>query len=239
MKIFPLLVLSQQALAWEVKVNSVGEELMWAAYEVPYSINTGDSQGLSEKDVIEAITLASDAWDGGGLVFKYEGKTRKQKADYSDKVFAIAFEENWQEDPGVLALTYTWSDPAGEIVHFDMIVNAENFDWALNGAEGKHDLQNALTHEFGHALGLDHSDTPEASMAPTASAGEIAKRDLDGDDYDGYLYLYPGNGLADGDSRFGKLGSGGSCSQAPKNLGMAGVLWGLLLLRRRQWDKWK
>jgi hypothetical protein len=70
---------------------------------------------------------------------------------------------------GELALTTIWSRPCGEIVEADVEVNAEtsatgsNFMWAdLDDATGPnrsslHDLQNALTHEMGHFIGLDHT----------------------------------------------------------------------------------
>jgi len=72
-------------------------------------------------------------------------------------------------EAGELALTTVWSRPCGEIVEADVEVNAEmggtgsNFDWAdLDTATGAnrsvlHDLQNALTHEMGHFIGLDHT----------------------------------------------------------------------------------
>ncbi len=48
-----------------------------------------------------------------------------------------------------------------------------------------------MTHEFGHALGLEHSDEPQASMASTTSIGETTKRDLHQDDVQGFVTLYP------------------------------------------------
>lgn len=69
--------------------------------------------------------------------------------------------------PGELALTTVWSKTCGEIVEADVEVNADRsvpgagFMWAdldVAGEEGqRHDLQNALTHEMGHFIGLDHT----------------------------------------------------------------------------------
>jgi hypothetical protein len=42
-----------------------------------------------------------------------------------------------------------------------------------------YDIQNTMTHEAGHVLGLDHTDFPGSTMNPTAPRGEITKRDLD------------------------------------------------------------
>jgi hypothetical protein len=69
--------------------------------------------------------------------------------------------------PGELALTTVWSWGCGQIVDADVEVNAERnasgvavFVWTdvvTTGATGDHDLQNALTHEMGHFIGLDHT----------------------------------------------------------------------------------
>jgi hypothetical protein len=62
---------------------------------------------------------------------------------------------------GELALTTVWSRACGEIVEADVEVNAStDFNWAdlsSNNNPGLHDLQNALTHEMGHFIGLDHT----------------------------------------------------------------------------------
>jgi MYXO-CTERM domain-containing protein len=65
---------------------------------------------------------------------------------------------------GVVALTSTWARADGHIVDADVRVNAVdnkfvNIDTGFvppNG-DGVMDLQNALTHELGHLLGLGHS----------------------------------------------------------------------------------
>jgi hypothetical protein len=68
--------------------------------------------------------------------------------------------------PGQLALTTIWSKACGQIVEADVEVNADQsgpgagFMWAdldVTDVGGRHDLQNALTHEMGHFIGLDHT----------------------------------------------------------------------------------
>jgi hypothetical protein len=129
--------------------------------------------------------------------------------------------------PGELALTTVWSRSCGEIVEADVEVNADtspgsnDFMWAdldvttVNG--GYHDLQNALTHEMGHFIGLDHTCGPaaatvgevddqgqpvpdcsdatlaemDATMYPSAQAGDLSKRTLSPDDVNGLCSIYP------------------------------------------------
>jgi len=151
--------------------------------------------------------------------------------------------------PGELALTTVWSRSCGEIVEADVEVNADAstssaFMWAdldattTNG--GYHDLQNALTHEMGHFIGLDHTcelapgaaagevdnlgnpvpdcgDSTlaemEATMYPSSEAGDVSKRTLSQDDRDGLCAIYPlgTNPVTCG----GGSGSSGGCAVAP------------------------
>lgn len=96
-------------------------------------------------------------------------------SDYTDLTFTakrtnpvdieIRFEEgeHGDRDPfdgagGVLAHAYFPS--SGGDAHFD-----DDEDWSINSAHGTTLLQVAA-HEFGHSLGLTHSDVGSAVMAP-------------------------------------------------------------------------
>jgi hypothetical protein len=138
-------------------------------------------------------------------------------------VNAIYFDERWTHDPTLLGLTFVWSTTKGEIVGFDMALNATHHDWSVDGAEDKNDLLNTLSHEFGHTLGVDHSPTIEtATMYPSSFPGEIIKRDLDADDIDALLYLY-----ADADPTEAASGGATGCSTAPHNPAQT---WDLVML---------
>jgi hypothetical protein len=103
----------------------------------------------------------------------------------------IYFEDNWTEAPGLLAVTYLWSTTDGEIIGFDMALNSEHHSWSIDGSPQANDLLNTLSHEFGHALGVDHSPVVElATMYPTSPPGEVTKRDLHDDDVDAIVHLY-------------------------------------------------
>ncbi len=125
--------------------------------------------------------------------------------------------------PEALAITSVFVDKSnGHIVDGDIEVNAKNFVWtdldADPAGKGKQDLQNALTHEMGHLIGLDHTcyapgtaggppldnkgvaipscdNAPAAVQATTmfASAipGDTAKRTLATDDIQAICDIYP------------------------------------------------
>jgi hypothetical protein len=61
------------------------------------------------------------------------------------------------------------------------------------------DLQNVVTHELGHYLGIGHTtnDHADATMYASAQFGELTMRDLSTDDVAGLCDAYPPGSLAD------------------------------------------
>ncbi|MFT3836715.1 MAG: hypothetical protein QM723_06940 [Myxococcaceae bacterium] len=53
------------------------------------------------------------------------------------------------------------------------------------------DIQNTITHEFGHAMGFDHTLYPNSTMNPTAPVGETSKRIIDLGTAQGFCSVYP------------------------------------------------
>src|SRR5207302_353838 len=53
------------------------------------------------------------------------------------------------------------------------------------------DIQNTVTHEFGHAMGFDHTLYPNSTMNPTAPIGETSKRIIDLGTAQGFCNVYP------------------------------------------------
>ena len=185
------------ALAWTPKLVN-GEPVTWVERSVPYYLNTDRMEDLSEADIEEAIRAASDVWSSSNFDteestfdFSYQGTTKGVGADFSDGEHVVSFDNSWTHDASLLAVTHVWSDSSGAITHFDIEINIDGVEWTITGEEGKHDLQNSMAHEFGHALGLEHSDDTEATMAATTSEGETTKRDLHSDDILGVANLYP------------------------------------------------
>ncbi len=115
------------------------------------------------------------------------------------------------------------STSSGVIRDADIEVNAFHFNWAdlvahpdLRGnGQPYHDLQNALTHEMGHLIGLDHTcyfqgpppidntgapitdcasasaEVLETTMFPSANPGDVDKRTLAPDDQLAVCEIYP------------------------------------------------
>lgn len=128
-------------------------------------------------------------------------------------------------DSSVLMLTSSEvNNKSGSMTRASIEVNAVDFTWAdlvvhpERERSTTQDLQNALTHELGHFVGLDHNctgpgidpalmldendepapacdDAPlpilEATMYPTAPHGDLQKRTLAADDLNGLCTIYP------------------------------------------------
>lgn len=115
--------------------------------------------------------------------------------------------------PQTLAVTtLIYRRASGEIVDADIDVNAVNHPWsALTVPAGTNDIENTLTHEFGHVLGFAHSDVLEATMFAHADLDETLKRDLAPDDLDAVCTVYPPHptntcAASSGHSNFGWIG---------------------------------
>jgi len=220
----------QPAFAFEINENDFGEETQWFSSTIKYGINFDGDHGLSADLVEEAIVDAGEAWHdhGGNIEFSYQGESKSSRADYTDGEFTVTFVSNWTADPDVLALTHIWSTESGEIVHFDIEIN-DNHEWSTDGDSSKNDLMNAMTHEFGHAIGISHSDIDEATMYESAQIGEILKRDLSDDDIEGLVHLYSGTNSQEGstntsteNSPGGSNAGGGSAGNNPTSSGGGG-----------------
>lgn len=101
---------------------------------------------------------------------------------------------DWPHGSALLAITALTLDEAGMIVDADIAVNVaeRGFDIALSCSDGGlgHDLAAVMTHEFGHLLGLDHSQDLTATMFDVSAPGQCRQRTLARDDIDGLCANY-------------------------------------------------
>lgn len=109
----------------------------------------------------------------------------------------IIFVEDWASrdlPSDAFGLTLVWHNPdTGEIYDADMQLNETIGPLTICDGRcppGAVDLQNVMTHEAGHFLGLGHSQVRSATMSARATVGETSKRDLDDDDRAGLCAIY-------------------------------------------------
>lgn len=110
--------------------------------------------------------------------------------------------DQWVHTLGALAITtVTFDSRSGRLVDADIEINDASFSFTTCDLDEAschvvYDLENTLTHELGHVLGLDHppSGDPgafEATMFASTSEGAVDKRDLADDDIAGVCTIYP------------------------------------------------
>ncbi|HUM12448.1 MAG TPA: myxosortase-dependent metalloprotease, MXAN_2677/MXAN_2678 family [Myxococcaceae bacterium] len=96
----------------------------------------------------------------------------------------------WDHGAAILAITLLTYDATGALLDTDIEVNgALSYlslvdsppcsPGAITPSCVGNDVQNTVTHEFGHALGLGHSPDPASTMYGTGPLGETSKRVLD------------------------------------------------------------
>ncbi len=115
----------------------------------------------------------------------------------------------WDHGDAVIATTTTTSNRyTGQISDTDIELNdapgsdgSTKFSFTANDGPPcndpnqtgcvRIDIENTITHEAGHSLGLDHTTVPDATMFATAPEGEISKRTLHDDDIQAIQLIYP------------------------------------------------
>jgi len=152
-------------------------------------INPRNKYGFSTSDVIATIRTAADTWDSEteAAVFSYQGTTTRS-AGRRDGYNVIAWVSYRS---GVIAVTYIWYSDS-QILETDTLLN-NLYKWSLSGESGKMDVQNIMTHEFGHWCGLDdlYDDKDYwLTMYGYASYGETYKRTLGLGDIQGLRTVY-------------------------------------------------
>lgn len=89
----------------------------------------------------------------------------------------------WVDIKGSSTLGVTWFTKLEADIALDI-----NQNWFVDGSsEGAFDIRSVVLHEFGHALGLDHSDQSDSVM--NAYYGEVAWTP-DCDDIEGMISIY-------------------------------------------------
>jgi len=189
------------ASAYVIKTSSSGASVHWTVSEVeltpafvpgPSSVTSSVAQAATAAaattwrtalagtvDVVESTTVVAAAPHGNDGVNLVRWAIDKADPDIEHGVLALTF------------VAYRVSD--GVIEDADIVLNSADFAWVTAGAGCKtgYDLESAMTHELGHALGLAHSADHDATMFATGGPCEVGKRDLTADDQAGIDELYP------------------------------------------------
>jgi len=164
---------------------------VWGVNQIPYYVNP-NSVWVSQAAAIADAQQAAADWNtqaGVSVRLSYAGTTNATSLvnDHTNNVFFR------NDGTGHIAETYWWWDGTGHLVDADIVFHeGSKFYAGGTGCAGDgYYIANTLVHEFGHLLGLNHSEFATATMWGTSGACETSKESLDPDDLAGIQSLYP------------------------------------------------
>ena len=172
-------------------------DFRWAGGTVSYWINPSfpdlELSG-TEDEQLEILRDAAHAWTDqtrASFAFDYRGRTSRSGVNLRDAFNTISWVD--ESDPDALAVTVIGAPD--DILRFDIMFFARTSstnDWSGPGEPpaGALDIKGVAVHEFGHALGLDHTDVSGATMLPAIFGRGLPARTLAEDDRAGAEFLY-------------------------------------------------
>ncbi len=164
---------------------------------IPFVVNQTLSQDVSDADALQAIIDGFNVWNEVScsyMKWRYDGRTTASGWGDDDGLNVVTWrEQGWDDSSVALGITSTIFDFSG-LIDTDIKYNGQDHRWGVLRSSDFGNLTDigcVTVHESGHALGLDHSDVPTATMWPSALSGDISTRSLDQDDINGVCALYP------------------------------------------------
>ena len=184
----------------------------WADGAATFYVNPANADnalqaGRTDADIVNALWAGMDAWNtqsGTSFRFNYGGQSSDTATalDYRNVIFFRNASSG-----GAIASTYSWWNSSNQLLDSDIIFWDSGFSF-YTGSTGcgttpanpttqtvgnSAYVEDVATHELGHALGLNHSGDPAATMYPSYSYCSQEMRSLGADDIAGARSLY-GNG---------------------------------------------
>ncbi|MBX3474185.1 MAG: matrixin family metalloprotease [Planctomycetes bacterium] len=193
-----------QALAVRWDLSNAASRPNVANRRVLYEIDdkgTVDAAGFQGPiNEFEAVQNSFNQWRNimeSELDFEFTGATTNATTDANDNRNVIRWVSS-NISAGVFALTVTtFETTTGKIVDADMVLNDRDFTWdtlgptATQGIIGRAMIENVVTHEIGHFVGLDHASNARASLFFQSGPGLISSVSLEADDIAPIISDYP------------------------------------------------
>lgn len=164
-----------------------------------FFINPNNNSGVLEAQVLTSIDSSVGEWNGNANLAIFGQSSTDYTVFYDENNYdnrnTLSF--GLYNEPNVIAVTNVWGYFGGppqtrELVEWDMLLNEEYVWGDANADSSLMDIENIVTHELGHALGLGHPDAScvDETMYAYSSEGETSKRSLNDGDIQGLLELY-------------------------------------------------
>ncbi|MEM1348707.1 MAG: matrixin family metalloprotease [Myxococcota bacterium] len=181
----------------------------WPTRSVDYLLHEDGSKdypsssGQLPEALIDAVTQSFEAWSTlpcTDFELVYTGTTSSRQIGFSrdlgsHNLNVVVWQSQWPRvySRSAYALTsVTYDTKTGLIADADIEVNDDSWNYSIGPSDPERvDIQNMMTHEVGHFIGLDHNSDSTTAMFPLSNLGEISKRDLAQSDIDGMCTIYP------------------------------------------------
>lgn len=214
-RVLYVIALSISAGAWGFKISEKnGKECYWPDESLPVTFELNKYGCPDCEGELDAIRSGAVRWTGvESSYFRFVESAQTDIMNVSwegyDGYNVIVFYEPEYADEygqgglpfggnyiGVTVIWFREQPGYNEIFECDLAFNGYAWEWDTSpaGTQGKMDVENIATHEFGHWLSLDDlydEASREFTMYAYSGPGEVKKRSLEYDDEDGIIYLYP------------------------------------------------
>lgn len=168
---------------------------VWATPVVSYLVNPASA--LDPALVLDAVQRSGNTWNNHAAVALVLAGSTPATTIGLDGVNVVLF--RFDPSTNLIAETRWWTDGSGHLIDADVWINTiYPFFTNQTGCSGGFYLENTMTHEFGHVLGLRHSTDPDATMFAFSGWCETIRESLAADDILGIQTIYPGGVIITG-----------------------------------------
>jgi hypothetical protein len=184
-----------------VRIQINGRTRQWSNPSITWRLNASGSDDISDDSHVAAIEHGFQAWEdisGSGINFTRGADTQDVAPGASTHI--VAFDENntsgyFPGGSGIVAITpISFDTGSGNILDADILFNGGQYTFSTDGSPGTFDVQDVLSHEIGHFIGLDHSPQISGTLWPYVSTAQWLHRSLTTDDRSGAIAIAPQGG---------------------------------------------